>query len=90
MEQRDPILKGFPYLQVKKSQIKKQLQRVSDFSRFLPLKDQQNELNALVKKLDAEIAFLNRCLELFASTKLLTEVGEKLLMQSAQSLDASQ
>ncbi len=78
---------------VNRSQMDKELKRISEFGRFLQFEEQQRELNALVKRLDIEITLLNRCLELFtgaADKQLLAEVAEKLLTQRAEAPDASQ
>lgn len=72
--------------------INKQLKRISEFSRFLPFADQQRELNALVNRLHIEVSHLHGTLTFFvgaSDSKILGQVAENLLTDSAVSLDES-
>jgi hypothetical protein len=64
--------------------MKKQVNRISEFSRFLPFADQQRELDALVNRLKIEVIQLHRSLTFFASSgdkEYLSRVAEKFIAE---------
>ncbi len=68
--------------------MKKQLKRISEFSRFLPFADQQRELDALVNRLNIEVTQVHRSLAFFASSsdkEYLSRVAEKFIAQMTTS-----
>jgi hypothetical protein len=75
--------------------MKKQLKRISEFSRFLPFADQQRELDALVNRLNIEVMHLHRSLTFFASVSDNTpegwaRVAEKFLAQTGMTIHESE